>query len=116
MISSKKSNSHNKSKNSSEKLKSWKEIPIGGMITDKNTSLKNKTGTWRAYRPVFDASKCVNCMTCVFYCPDNAIPVKKGKKPKRLETNLDYCKGCGICASVCPTKAITMKPEADFNE
>jgi len=95
--------------------KGWKEIPMGGAIVDKNTSMINKTGDWRVMRPVFDPKKCTNCMTCVFYCPDSAIPVKKGKRPVRLETNFDYCKGCGICANVCPANAITMKKEGDFN-
>jgi len=59
-------------------------------------------------RPVWDKNKCVHCGLCAVYCPDNAIPVKDGK---RLETNFDYCKGCGICARECPVKAIKMVEE-----
>ncbi len=96
-----------------EKKKGWKEIPIGGVIENPPTSLKNKTGAWRAFRPVWDEKKCINCMICVAYCPDMSIPVKDGK---RMETNFDYCKGCGICASVCPVKAITMEEESKFRD
>ncbi|ECZ9242415.1 ferredoxin, partial [Salmonella enterica subsp. enterica serovar Typhimurium] len=36
-------------------------------------------------------------------CPDSAIPVKDGK---RLDFDMDHCKGCGICVKACPFKAI----------
>lgn len=96
----------------------WKEIPIGGIIEEQKTSLKNKTGSWRSFRPVFHSERCIHCMNCVYYCPENAIPVQKqnNAKPIRLDTNLDYCKGCGLCASVCPVSAIEMKEESSFLE
>lgn len=94
-------------------LKSWKEIPIGGLIIENNTSLKNKTGSWRSFRPVVDFDKCTHCMQCVLYCPDSAIPVTQDSRPKRLETNLDYCKGCGLCSNVCPVNAIKMIEEGE---
>ncbi len=72
------------------------------------TSLFNKTGSWRNQRPEWNKKKCINCMLCVIYCPDNCILAKKGI---RQETDFDYCKGCGVCAKVCPVKAITMKKE-----
>jgi len=96
-----------------KKKAGWKEIPIGGMITNPGSSLLNKTGTWRALRPVKDDSKCINCFLCYVYCPENAIK-SDGEKVKGID--LDYCKGCGICARVCPVKAITMRKEAEFNE
>lgn len=79
-----------------------------GPVIKGGSSVANKTGTWRASRPEWDKKKCINCMLCAIYCPENCIPVKKGQ---RLETNLDYCKGCGICAQVCPVKCIKMKEE-----
>jgi len=80
----------------------------GGIITEPGSTKHNKTGGWRALKPVWDKNKCNQCMICWQFCPDNAIPEKNGK---RLETNLDYCKGCGICAEECPVKAIKMVQE-----
>ena len=93
-----------------------KEIPIGGTITEAASSKKFKTGDWKSFRPIWDKKKCIQCMFCVVYCPDDCIPIKdkKAEKPERVETDLSFCKGCGICAQVCPTKCITMKPEGDF--
>lgn len=89
----------------------WKEKPIAGVITRAASALENKTGTWRAFRPVVDEKKCINCGLCAAYCPDNAIPFEKGKKGR---INLDYCKGCGICSKICPVKAIKMVEESKF--
>ena len=84
----------------------WKEMPIGGTITRAASALENKTGSWRAFRPVVDAKKCINCGFCTAYCPDDAVHFRNGK---REEINLDYCKGCGVCANECPVKCIKME-------
>ena len=76
-------------------LKSWKEIPIGGVITDVGNSVEYKTGDWRSYRPVWDEKKCNNCKVCWVYCPDGSIVIKNGVM---TGIDLDHCKGCGICA------------------
>lgn len=70
-----------------------------------------KTGSWKTQRPIWDRKKCINCMLCVIYCPENCIPSKKGI---RDETGLFHCKGCGICAKVCPVKCIAMEDEVNF--
>jgi 2-oxoacid:acceptor oxidoreductase delta subunit (pyruvate/2-ketoisovalerate family) len=90
----------------SPELKSHKKMEQGG-LTEPCSSLKNKTGSWKSQKPVWDEKKCVHCQFCTVYCPDNCILMDK--KGKRGETDLDYCKGCGICAKVCPVKAITME-------
>lgn len=87
-----------------------KEMPMAGIISNAGNSLKFKTGDWRTYRPVWDKSKCINCMICVNYCPENCIPQKNGK---RLETDFDFCKGCLICVKECPVKCISAKREGD---
>jgi pyruvate ferredoxin oxidoreductase delta subunit len=88
------------------KLKGWKELPCGAILTDTKAVLENKTGAWRTMRPILDKNKCIHCLACWIYCPDAAIKVKDGKV---VEINLDYCKGCGICAEVCPPKVKAIK-------
>lgn len=113
------------SKKTAIKLKSWREIPIGGVMIEPGSAKKFKTGAWRNKKPVTDKAKCINCMRCVIFCPDAAINVKplagvseeekatiKVKSEVVLDsTNYDICKGCGVCAEECPTKAITMVKE-----
>lgn len=92
-------------------LKTWKEIPIGGLITEAGNAHSYKTGDWRSQRPILNKEKCINCMTCFIFCPDSAIIVDNDKVQGY---DYDHCKGCGICANECPVKCIEMKPEADF--
>jgi pyruvate ferredoxin oxidoreductase delta subunit len=91
-------------------LTPWQDMTIGGEIYEGGTSALFKTGDWRTMTPVVNEEKCTHCMLCVPYCPDSSIPVSNGK---RLEFDLDHCKGCGVCAKVCPTKAITMEKEGE---
>lgn len=107
----------NKEKNSRGKnimvvqKKGWRELTDGAVIAEAGNSKNYKTGDWKNQRPVWDEKKCIHCMTCWIYCPEPCIPAKDSK---RLETDLDHCKGCGICAEVCPVKCITMKSENEF--
>ncbi|MBU1204231.1 MAG: 4Fe-4S binding protein [Nanoarchaeota archaeon] len=83
-----------------------KQIPIslGAVVKEPGSSVKNKTGGWRTFRPVIDKKKCIKCMLCWQYCPDSCIS-------KDIEVDYDFCKGCGICAEVCPVKCIKMVRE-----
>jgi len=92
---------------SSEDKPGWKKLPIAATVTEPGSSLKYKTGDWRAFRPVVDKEKCANCLLCWIYCPDSAII----RQEKWVAINYDYCKGCGICARECPTHAIKMEEE-----
>lgn len=121
---------HTHNKEHKSKLKSWKEIPIGGKILEAGNSEKYKTGDWRTFRPVHNPEKCTNCMICWMLCPDSAIKVggpdnpNKGRKGVSDNPNLgnfggfdlDHCKGCGICAEMCPFNAIEMKDEKEFQD
>jgi len=94
-----------------------KEISIGARA-EGGSSQKFNTGNWRNIRPVIDLSKCIHCMLCFLYCPDNALliikesPKQKGN-PEIIGVDLEHCKGCAICHSVCPVKCITMVPETE---
>lgn len=85
--------------------------PRKKLISSANTSLKNKTGSWRTKKPVIDYTKCISCGLCAKICPEGCILMKKMKNQKNLKPkiNYDYCKGCGLCAHECPVKAIKME-------
>jgi len=80
---------------------------MGAVVLEPGSSLKYKTGDWRAFRPFVKTEKCVNCLLCWIYCPDSAIV----RREKWVEVNYDYCKGCGICSKECPKEAISMVEE-----
>lgn len=88
-----------------EKTK-WQDLTEGLQIYEAGTSKQFCTGEWRTQTPVLIKDKCRQCLLCVPYCPDSAIPVKSGQ---RKEFDYDHCKGCGICAKACPFGAIEMK-------
>ena len=84
-----------------------KEYIRGGNIHASATSLLVKTGGWRVFKPVLDATKCKQCKICYWFCPDACISMTD----EAIEINYDYCKGCSLCAVECPTAAITMERE-----
>jgi pyruvate ferredoxin oxidoreductase delta subunit len=86
------------------KLKSWREIPIGGLLLEERSSREYKTGDWRVFKPVVDKQKCIGCFICWIYCPEPSII----REDSKVEIDYEYCKGCGICEEECPVKAITM--------
>ncbi len=81
----------------------WQEMTVGGEIAEGGTSSLIMTGQWRTNRPVWNESKCKQCLLCAPFCPDSSIPVEERK---RRDFDLDHCKGCGICAKICPFGAI----------
>lgn len=80
------------------------KISVGG-VCQPASSLVNKTGGWRTYKPVYDYEKCIKCKLCELLCPDMAV---SQKEDGFFEFNYEYCKGCGICANECPKDAISM--------
>jgi pyruvate ferredoxin oxidoreductase delta subunit len=83
------------------KLPGWRDVPLGGIIFASGNSDEYQTGSWRTYKPVHVAERCVSCLRCWVLCPDSAVLVEDGKM-----AGFDYahCKGCGICARECPPK------------
>ena len=89
-----------------------KDLP-GGIILDIGSTAKNKTGTWRTFRPVVDFEKCTGCGICEKFCPEGCIEIKKikGCGGKKSVIDYYYCKGCLICMEECPFGAIFKEVE-----
>ena len=95
-----------------KKVKGWRDVTIGGLV-EPGTSEQYNTGSWRTYRPVWHADRCIHCLQCWAFCPDGSI-VAKDEKFGGFD--LYHCKGCGLCAKICPVKgdkAITMVLETE---
>jgi 2-oxoacid:acceptor oxidoreductase delta subunit (pyruvate/2-ketoisovalerate family) len=75
------------------------------LVYDPGWSEDNKTGAWRALRPVLDPERCNQCDLCWLYCPDACIA--RGT----IEIDYTYCKGCGICVEECHRGALKMERE-----
>ena len=86
----------------------WKDLEIGGIVTEPGNASQYRTGDWRSQKPIYDFSRCIKCALCQIFCPEGCV---QQNADGYFEADLDYCKGCGICASLCPTMVITMVEE-----
>jgi len=88
----------------------WRDVEIGGILTDAGSASLRRTGDWRSERPVLDKEKCNKCGLCWLHCPDAAV---EQCEDGYYEIKFYSCKGCGICAEICPKEAITMIEEVE---
>ncbi len=89
-------------------------------FTERSSS-ENLTRSWRVQTPVIDYSKCIRCMICWKFCPDDSFfldstgklesPNERIAKMEAPTIDYDHCKGCGICSYECPEKCVTMTEE-----
>ena len=92
------------------KLYRWKEMPLGGIVAEPGSTHEYRTGGWRTYKPLLEAERCSNCLTCWILCPDSAVLVEDGKV---VGFDYEHCKGCGICAKECPAKCQAIRMVLD---
>lgn len=90
------------------KEKTWKEIPIGGLIIEAGNAKNYQTGDWRTFKPIWSEEECIHCLICWANCPDTCVLISEDKM---TGINYDHCKGCGICEKICPKDAIKMVKE-----
>lgn len=74
-------------------------------LSKPGSTVEIKTGEWKAFMPIVEASKCIKCGICQNMCPEGIM----GKVTLVPDIDYDYCKGCSICAIECPVKCIEMK-------
>lgn len=80
------------------------------ITAEPGSTIKNKTGGWRTFKPKTDLNKCIGCGICTKVCPEGIIRMETNKEGEpKPRTDYNYCKGCGICAAECPVKAIIME-------
>ncbi len=80
------------------------KLCIGGIVEPGSTVI-NKTGSWRSFKPIYHHEKCIKCGICELSCPESCI-IKT--EDGYYEIDYDYCKGCGICSNECPRQTIEM--------
>lgn len=85
-------------------LTPWQQTTPGGIVTCSGNAKYYVTGGWRADKPLWDSSKCKQCLLCYPVCPDVSIVCKD---QKMTGIDYDHCKGCLVCVNVCPFGALT---------
>ncbi len=86
------------------------ELSEAGVIKEAGSSIRNKTGSWRTFRPIV-TDKCIGCSICIWYCPENCIRIVEKDGKKKAAVNYEHCKGCLLCKGQCPSKAIESEKE-----
>lgn len=73
-------------------------IALSGCPNACTSPMLNEIGIIGRVRPVRTPGLCTGCGTCVEYCKERAIVIKRGISV----LNPDKCVQCGVCVSSCP--------------
>ena len=65
--------------------------------------------------PKIDYDKCVNCKTCLKFCP-NGVYGEEGEKRVVVVQPYNCVVGCSACALNCPRGAIIFPSRKELNE
>jgi 2-oxoacid:acceptor oxidoreductase delta subunit (pyruvate/2-ketoisovalerate family) len=86
------------------------ERPAGGRISSFAEVVEGlDAGAARAETArCFTCGHCVDCDTCLLYCPDMAVS-RRDDGGYRISS--EHCKGCGLCVHECPRGALQMVSE-----
>jgi pyruvate ferredoxin oxidoreductase delta subunit len=82
--------------------KSWRDLPLGAVVTDPGSSRDYDTGNWSQNTCAWKKESCINCNLCWPACPDEAILTDTDGN--MLGVDADKCKACGLCVTACPTQ------------
>ncbi|MHA1311169.1 MAG: 2-oxoacid:acceptor oxidoreductase family protein [Candidatus Helarchaeota archaeon] len=99
-----------------------KDYEIGAVWYTQGASLQVNTGSWGAYKILYDPDHCIQCQKCFYVCPDMAILREKQSNGEWhiVGTDAKHCKGCRLCVEVCPGKdgvkarSAKLKEEVEF--
>ncbi len=80
------------------------KVILGGIV-QASTSVGNRTGNWRNFRPQYLQKACIGCKMCAIVCPEGCV---YSIEEKKFTFDANYCKGCGMCAEECPVDDIEM--------
>ena len=58
-----------------------------------------------------DYDKCVRCLRCVTYCPQDALRADEDKHP--YIAYLQDCQSCFLCEKYCPAGAIAVSADRE---
>jgi len=73
-------------------------IAIAGCPNSCTSPMLNEIGIIGRVRPVRTPGLCTGCGTCVQYCKEQAITIRRGI----AEMNAEKCVQCGVCVQSCP--------------
>ncbi|MEM2822852.1 MAG: phosphoadenosine phosphosulfate reductase family protein [Thermofilaceae archaeon] len=68
--------------------------------------IEGEADVWKIASSVARALLCLNCGSCVLWCPTGAVKLEEG----RLKVDASKCTRCGVCHNVCPLSEYLVRP------